>query len=128
MRDLAAVRRFPVRAGAWLIGAFGLLALIVASVGLYGVIAYSVSRRVREIGIPWSRSGTADAPSRVGARNVPSMLIASGFGCCSAIGNSLTSLVRPWRDFEKDQTLQLWYSRRPGASEYPRSASAGTRG
>ena len=51
MRDLAAVRLFPVRAGAWLIGAFGLLALIVASVGLYGVIAYSVSRRVREIGI-----------------------------------------------------------------------------
>lgn len=51
MRDLAAVRLFPVRAGAWLIGAFGLLALVVASVGLYGVIAYSVSRRVREIGI-----------------------------------------------------------------------------
>lgn len=51
MRDLAAVRLFPVRAGAWLIGAFGLLALIVASIGLYGVIAYSVSRRVREIGI-----------------------------------------------------------------------------
>lgn len=51
LRDLADVRLFPVRAGAWLIGAFGMLALVVAAIGLYGVIGYSVSRRVREIGI-----------------------------------------------------------------------------
>ena len=50
-RDLAAVRLFPIRAGAWLIGTFGLLALVLASVGLYGVVNYSVSRRSREIGI-----------------------------------------------------------------------------
>lgn len=51
VRGLADVRLFPIRAGAWLIGVFGVLALVLASVGLYGVVSYSVSRRYREIGI-----------------------------------------------------------------------------
>ncbi|MCP5120459.1 MAG: hypothetical protein GY953_57430, partial [bacterium] len=42
---------FLPRKTAELVGAFGLLALVIAAVGLYGVIAFSVRRRTLEVGI-----------------------------------------------------------------------------
>jgi ABC-type antimicrobial peptide transport system permease subunit len=41
----------PSQAGAVMLGAMGILGLMLAAIGLYGVLLYSVSRRTREIGL-----------------------------------------------------------------------------
>ena len=76
------------RLGAELLGTFGLLALILAAIGTYGVMSYSVSQRAQEIGIRMSRG----AP----ARDVRQLILASGLAMVStgvAVGLVLSTLV-----------------------------------
>jgi len=78
----------PARLGAMLVGAFGMLGLVLATVGVYGVVSYSVSQRTHEIGIR----------SALGARrrNVLGMVLKQGMTMAligTAIGIVLAFLL-----------------------------------
>ena len=51
LEDLVSPQMRAWRLGATAFGVFGLLAVVVAALGLYSVLAYDVSRRLRELGI-----------------------------------------------------------------------------
>src|SRR5258707_474567 len=77
MRDALGFAFLPSRVGAALLGTMGLLGLALASIGLYGVLAYAVSRRIREIGLRMALG--ADSRAIVGMVIVQSLsLVATG--------------------------------------------------
>jgi len=73
-----------------LAGAFGVLALVLAAVGLYGILAYSVSRRTREIGIRMALGASSGSVLRIIAREAV-VLVGTG----SAIGLAIALAAAP---------------------------------
>ena len=61
---------------AWLAGAFGALALVVVSIGLYGIIAYLAATRRNEIGIRLSLGATRTQIARLVLRDNVALLVA----------------------------------------------------
>ena len=66
------------RLGATMFGVFGILSIVIAAIGLYGVLAFDVSQRLREIGVRMALGG---APRAVAMMVVRQGLRLAAVGC-----------------------------------------------
>jgi macrolide transport system ATP-binding/permease protein len=90
------------RFSSWLVGGFAALALMLGVVGLYGVVAYSVSQRTREIGVRMALGAQRGAIQRLVLKEagwLTGMGIVAGLICSVATAHLMRSLlfnVHPW--------------------------------
>jgi ABC-type antimicrobial peptide transport system permease subunit len=90
------------RSSAWLVGGFAVLALLLGVIGLYGVVAYSVSQRTREIGVRMALGAQRSSVSKLvlkEAGRLVSFGILSGVVLALATSTLLETLlfgVRAW--------------------------------
>jgi putative ABC transport system permease protein len=86
----------PTRVAASVLGSFGLLALGLAAIGIYGVISYSVSKRRREVGIRMALGAQkADVLKVIVGEGMTLVVIgvAIGFAASLALTRLMTSVL-----------------------------------
>jgi putative ABC transport system permease protein len=94
--DLRADILTPRRVNMLLFGAFAALALVLGSIGIYGVVAYSVSQRTHEIGVRMTLgAGKSDVLALFLGRGLRLVLAGDALGlvCAVAFNRVLASLV-----------------------------------
>jgi predicted permease len=103
LEDLVSPQRRAWRLGATAFGVFGLLAVIVAALGLYSVLAYDVSRRIRELGIRVALGASRGDIGRMVVRRalrVASLGALAGFFIAIAAGPAVRPLLFETSDRE----------------------------
>jgi predicted permease len=96
MDDVVAQSMSPEKFNLLLLASFAGLALLLAAVGIYGVLSYTVRRRVREIGIRMALGAShSDVLKMVVADGMKPILIGIGVGLAAALALSrlIASLI-----------------------------------
>ena len=90
LEDHMRVPSLPARIAASMLGAFGLIAVVLAATGVYGTLAYAISRRTREIGIRVAIGATGGDVLKLVLRRAALTL-----ACACALGAILTLALGP---------------------------------
>jgi len=86
MREMAALSLAEPRTRAWMAAAFAAVALVLAALGIYGVVSYSVSQSTQEMGI---RMALGARPGQVLLRTLREGLGMTAFGLILGVAGSL---------------------------------------